>query len=446
MKASITAICLLCVSVGSAAAGDLKVTVYNSDIGVVRDVRSVRLERGQNEVSIDEIAARIDPTSVRLNISAQGQIDVAEQNFEYDLVSPDKLLGKYLEDRISITTEEGKHYEGTLLGFDSRSMVVDLAETGVGILSRGKITDVVLPPGKKGLVVKPTLFWKVTSSRATSAEMELAYITEGMNWHAEYVAAIGDDETSLGLASWVSVENSSGAAYPDAKLKLIAGEVHRVEKKVMPLPEARAEYAAMAAPRLEEKAFFEYHMYTLEGTTTLKDKEVKQIQLFPETSVDAEKQYNYDSFKGRGTRVVMVFENTEDSGLGIPLPRGTVRVFKADVDGSLEFIGEDEIDHTPKDEEVKLYVGDAFDIVVDRERTDFTKVSDHLYMETFGIEIANHKGEDIMIIVTEHIFGDWSIRKNSHPYEKIRSDTVEFEVPVEANGTAVLTYTVRRKV
>jgi hypothetical protein len=342
-----------------------------------------------------------------------------------------------------MTTEEARHYQGTLLGFDSRNFVLALDQGGVAVVSRDKITDIVLPPGDKGLIVKPTLFWTVKASRATSAQMEIAYITEGMNWHAEYVATLGRRDDTMGLASWVSIDNRSGATYSDAVLKLVAGEVHRVREKAAPRPEIALDMAARAG-RIEERAFFEYHMYALEGTSTIRDMEVKQIQLFPETEVVTEKQYNFDHTKGDRVRVVMRFENSADAGLGIPLPEGKVRVFKADVDGSLEFLGEDRIDHVPKDEEVKIYVGDAFDITVERKKTDMDKVSDRVVIETFEIEMANHKDEDVTVKVSEHIYGDWDIRKSSHPYEKIKADVAEFSVTVPTDERVVLTYTVRR--
>jgi hypothetical protein len=438
-------LCVLLTGVGSIEGRDLSVTVYNSNIGVVKDIRHTKFERGINEISMDEIASRIDPTSVRLSIGGSGRVDVMEQNFEYDLVSPDKLLQKYLEDRIDIATEDARQYSGRLLGFDNRNVVLGLEAGGVAIVSRDKITDVVLPPGDKGLIVKPTLFWTVNSSRATSAEMEVAYITEGMNWHAEYVATLGERDDTMGLASWVSIDNQSGATYPGATLKLVAGEIHRVAERGIPRPEMAMEMAPAKTARMEERAFFEYHMYALDGTTTIRDKEVKQIQLFPETDVTTEKQYNFDHTKGARVRVVMRFENSEDAGVGMPLPEGKIRVFKADVDGSLEFLGEDRIEHTPKDEEVKIYVGDAFDISVERNRTDFSKVSDRIVIETFEIELANHKEDDVTVKVSEHIYGDWDIRKSSHSYDKIRADIAEFSVPVQADERTVLTYTVRRR-
>jgi hypothetical protein len=427
-----------------AEAKDVRVTVYNSNIGVVRDVRTVKLERGLNAVSMTDVAASIDPTSVRVNVEGEGDISVTEQNFEYDLVNPEKLLQKYLEERLAVTTEDGKTYQGSLIGFDGGNLVLDMGADGVALLARDKVKDVVLPPGEKGLVVKPTLFWHVQASRPTSADVEVAYITDGLNWHAEYVATVGEDDKSLGLASWVSVENQSGATYEDAKLKLVAGDVHRAEKKA---PMVMYEMArADGAPRLEEKTFFEYHMYTLEGTTTIKEKEVKQIQLFPETVTPASKQYSFDVSKGDGVRVVMKFVNSAKSGLGIPLPAGKVRVYKPDVDGSLEFLGEDQIDHTPRDEEVKLYIGDAFDVVVTREQKEFNRVSDHVFVESYEITIANHKDQDITVTVDEHVYGEWKVTSSSHEQKKLNADTVEFQVPVGANGKSVLTYTVRREV
>jgi hypothetical protein len=429
-----------------AEAREVGVTVYNSDIAVVKDIRTVRLDRGINEISMDEIAAFIDPTSVRLKIGGKGRIDVFEQNFEYDLVSPDKLLHKYLEEEVRITTEDGTEYEGRLIGYDSLNLVLELPGGGVAMVSRGKVTDVVLPAGGKGLIVKPTLFWKLSATHSTSAQMEAAYITDRIKWHAEYVAVLGEDEKSLGLASWVSIDNRSGATYPDAKLKLIAGDIHRVREKRAPVPMEILDRADMArAPEFEEKAFFEYHMYTLDQPTTVRDKQVKQIQLFPETDVHARKEFNFNYAKGGGVRVVMRFENSEEAGLGKPLPAGKVRVYKQDVDGSLEFIGEDLIDHTPRDEEVKLYIGDAFDIVVNRERTDYARLSDRVIRETFEIEVSNHKDQPVTVTISEPQYGDWDIQRPSHDYEKVRSDLADFELDVPAGGDVVLTYTVRRR-
>jgi len=445
MRSVLALACCVCLLASAGVCREVRVTVYNSNIGVVRDSRSTMLERGINHISMDEIASRIDPTSVKLDISGRGDVSVMEQNFEFDLLSPDKLLNKYLEHEVEITTSEDVKYQGTLIGFDSVNLVLSLAGESVAMVSRDKVTDIVLPAIDTGLIIKPTLFWTVNSSSSAGADLEVAYITEGINWHAEYIATIAGSDDRLDLASWVSVENRSGATYPDAKLKLIAGDVNRVMDKRVPAPREAFETIAAQAPRLEEKAFFEYHMYTLDGRTTLKDKEVKQIQLFPSRDVAAVKQYDLDSQNGEKVRVVMRFENSKESGLGVPLPAGKVRVFKADADGSLEFLGEDMIDHTPRDEEVKIYVGNAFDIVAERTRTDFSKISDRVVMETFEIRVSNHKDEDVVVTVTEHISGDWDVRKESHPFKKIKSDAIEFQLPIEANGEAVLAYTVRRE-
>ena len=426
--------------------GDLAVTVYNSNIGVVKHTRSFDLKRGYNEVSMVDIAARIDATSVRIDITGQGDITVVEQNFQYDLLSPGKLLEKYLDDRVSLVTDDGKEFEGTLLGFDGASIVLESEDGGVSVISRDKVGDISLPPSRKGLIVKPTLVYQVHASRGTEAAAEVAYITEGMNWHAEYVAVLGKYDETMDISSWVSIDNRSGATYEDAVLKLIAGEVHRVAKKAPMMLDATMDARYAAAPQpIEEKAFFEYHMYTVPRPTTIKDREVKQIQFLPGTAVAAEKVYNFDAHKSENVRVVMEFENSEANNLGVPLPAGKIRVYKADEDGSLEFIGEDTMDHTPKDEEVKVYVGNAFDIVAERARTDVDRVSDRVVIEAFEIKLRNHKDEDIEVIVSEHIYGDWSIRKSSHEYEKKKADLVEFKIPVATDGEAVLNYTVRRR-
>jgi hypothetical protein len=444
----VLALSVLLLSALPVQAEDLAVTVYNSNLGVVKDTRSFDLDNGYNEISLVDIAARIDPTSVRINLDGQGEITVVEQNFQYDLLSPAKLMEKYLDDRVSLVTQSGKEFEGTLLGFDNASMVVELDRGGVVIVSREQVTDVSLPPGRKDLIVKPTLVYQVHASRGTRATAEVAYMTEGMNWHAEYVAVLGEGDRSMDLSSWVSIDNKSGATYRDARLKLIAGDVHRVAKKAPMMIEAPtmmdARYAGAPQP-IEEKAFFEYHMYTVPRPTTVKDREVKQIQFLPETEIETEKIYNFDSHKSQNVRVVMEFENSEGNNLGVPLPEGKVRVYKADDDGSLEFIGEDRIEHTPKDEDVKVYVGDAFDIVAERTRTNFDRVSDRVVMETYEIKLRNHKEEAIEVVVSEYIYGDWSIRKASHEYEKKKADLVEFVIPVEVDGETILTYTVRRR-
>jgi len=313
------------------------------------------------------------------------------------------------------------------------------------MVSRDQVTDISLPPSRKGLIVKPTLVYEVHASRGTKATAEVAYITEGMNWHAEYVAVLGAYDESLDISSWVSIDNKSGATYEDARLKLIAGDVHRAQKKGLEMPDMAVSARGAAAPApIEEKAFFEYHMYTVPQPTTIRDREVKQIQFLPETGIEAEKVYNFDAQMSENVRVVMEFENSEDNNLGVPLPAGKVRLYKADDDGSLEFIGEDRIDHTPRNEDVKVYVGDAFDIVPERNRTEFDRVSDRVVIESYEIKIRNHKQEAVEVIVSEHIYGDWSIRKSSHEYEKKKADLAEFTVPVEVDGEAVLTYTVKR--
>ncbi len=443
----VPALSILLLLAFTAEGGDLAVTVYNSDLGVVRDTRSFDLDGGYSEISMVDIAARIDPTSVRIDLKGQGEITVVEQNFQYDLLSPGKLLEKYLDDRVSLVTEGGKKFEGTLLGFDGSQMVIELEGGGVNIVSREQVTDISLPPSRKGLIVKPTLVYQVYASKGGRATAEVAYMTEGMNWHAEYVAVLGEDDKSMEISSWVSIDNKSGATYEEAKLKLIAGEVHRVRKKgpiILDEAAAEARYAAPPQP-IEEKAFFEYHMYTVPRLTTIKDREVKQIQFLPETGIKADKVYNFDAYKSTNVEVAMKFENSKDNGLGLPLPAGKVRVYKADEDGSLEFIGEDRIEHTPKDEEVKVHVGDAFDIVAERVRTDFDRVSDRVVIESFEIKLRNHKDERIEVIVSEHIYGEWNIKKSTHKHEKKKADLAEFKVPVEVDGETVLAYTVWRR-
>ena len=270
-----------------------------------------------------------------------------------------------------------------------------------------------------------------------------------MNWHAEYVAVTGEKTDKLEISSWVSIENRSGATYENAKLKLMAGDVRIIQERG-PF-DGRERFVAFTqeakkAPGFEEKAFFEYHLYTLTRPTTLKDRQTKQISLFDPATVSSQREYIFDAQKNpKRVQVNLVFDNEKKAGLGLPLPAGKVRVYQKDDDGSLEFVGEDRIEHTPKDEEVRLVVGSAFDLTAEREMTDTKRIADRVREESYRIKLRNHKDENVQITVMEHFWGDWTILEASHPYDKKSATTAEFNVLVEADKETIITYRVRRK-
>ena len=444
----------------------VELAVYNQDLALVKDRRTLDLEEGLNEIRFVDVAALIDPTSVHFRslTDPQGTV-VLEQNYEYDIVGSAKLLAKYVDQEIGLVTEDGQEYVGTLLSADP-DVILQAADGQVTMISRERIKEFALPALPEGLITKPTLVWLLESAMGETHDVEVTYMTGGVNWYANYNVVLADDEQSLDLDGWVTLDNRSGAGYRDAKLKLIAGDIHRAAADEYVVErEAVFEAGAAPAPKVEERAFFEYHLYEVQRPVTVKDQQTKQIEFVTGSDVPAEKFFVYDgaqmSFWGyyqpvedpsygtasnKKVMVMLEFQNGEEQGLGVPLPKGTIRVFKNDVDGSTLLVGEDAIEHTPKDESIRLYVGDAFDIVGERVQTDFRVEYDEDWMEeSYEITVRNHKDEDVEVRVVEHMFrwSEWQILEESHEYEKLDSRTIEFRVPVEADGETTVTYTVR---
>jgi len=425
---------------------EVAVTVYNENIALVKELRRMSFPRGESQVEFRDVAARIDPTSVHfVSRTNPKSVSILEQNYEYDLVSASKILEKYVDNRITVFTKDEKLFEGTLLSFDENNIVLGSEGTQgtVTVVSRANVRDLSFPALPGGLITRPTLVWKILSESAGDNEVEVSYLTDGLNWHAEYVAVSDLKDENLSLAGWVSVENNSGATYKDAKLKLVAGTIHRVREMPKRGVYEGAEIMT-AAPAVTERPFFEYHLYSVEKPTTVKDDEIKQISLFPETKTTVKKVFTYD---GRNypneVRITLEFVNTEAAGLGIPLPKGKVRVYKEDVDKALEFVGEDAIEHTPKGEKLRIYVGNAFDVVGERATESVRQITKTLREEMTRIKLRNHKEEAVDITVVEHIWGQWSIIANSHPFVKKDANTIEFTVKVPAGQEVVVTYTAR---
>jgi len=440
---------LLLLAVGfaasSAAARETSVTVYNQDLALVREVRTLPLERGRHEVRVGEVAARLDPTSVHLVPVRSGTFEVLEQNFQYDLASAERLLERSLGETVRVLGKSGDVTEGKLVFFDGSSLVLD-TDQGVRMLYRNDLREQLIPALPGGLVSRPTLAWWLEAAAAGSSDAELSYLTGGLSWHAEYVAVVNPNDTALQLSSWVSVDNRSGATYLDAKLKLVAGDVNLVrdEFRAMRAKGMVMEAAPTSAP-FEEREFFEYHLYQLERPTTVADRETKQIALFlPASVAQVEKRFTFDADRlGHKVVVTLDFANTQTNGIGMALPAGKVRVYKQDADGSQEFIGEDRIDHTPRNERLRLTIGKPFDVVAEKKQTAFRRVSDHVTEAAYEVEVRNRKPEAITVVVTEHPQGDWTVIEKSQDFIRKDAATIEFPVRVAANDTSAVTYTVR---
>ncbi len=434
---------------------DVSVTIYNQNLGLVKDVRELEFQKGRSILEFTDVASQIDPTSVHFKlVNPSDRADILEQSYQYDLVSSSKILEKYVDKQIELFSKSasdsgrGQSFKGKLLSYSGDNVTLQEPNGAIRIVRLDEIRDLYFPSLPEGLITRPTLVWLLDSQVGGQKKAEVSYLTSGINWHSEYVAVVDQKDENLELAGWVSIDNRSGATYQDAKVKLIAGEVHRVtEGRAVPqLAKVYAPETAASAPQFEEKAFFEYHLYTLMRPATIKDNEIKQVSLFPSTGVQVKKIFTYDGAMYQDkVRVELEFKNSEAAGLGMPLPQGKIRVYKEDVDKALEFVGEDKIDHTPKDEKVRVFLGNAFDIVGERQRTDYKKISDDISEETYQIKLRNHKEELVEVVVVEHLqsYTQWEIRESSLPYEKKDAGTIEFKVRLEKDQEVPLTYTVR---
>jgi hypothetical protein len=447
----------------------INITIYNQNFGLVKDLRSVDLKEGVNFLRFEDVAAQIDPTSVSFqSLTAPNSVTVREQNYQYDLMDPTTILSKSVGKPVKFRqflNGQIREMSGILLNspqatvsdtngnvsIRTQGLVVKTPE-GVILNPQGEVELAELPPG---LVAKPSLLWKLEADKAGKHEAEIAYQTAGMNWKCDYVAVANSDDSKMDLTSWVTLDNKSGATYKNAALKLIAGDVHKVQPQQHFARGGVAMMKAAAAPQFQEQSFAEYHMYTLQGKTDLNQNETKQMSLFNAANVPVKKSFVFEPapnfywpMGGGGAgdpskvKIKLEIENTQPNGLGMALPKGKVRVYKKDQDGALQFIGEDLIDHTPRNEKVRLYIGDAFDLVGERTQMNVQQVSDRVRRETYQISLRNRKDKPVTMTAVEHSYGQWKILNSSIPYTKKDSRTFEFSVPVQPNGEVKIDYTI----
>ncbi len=441
------------------------VTVYNDGRGLVREERNLDLTAGVNEVRFMDVAEQIQAPTVRVAPVEGAPFNVLEQNYEYDLLSPAKLLDKYVGQTIvlvqqkmmnSSTVEES--VEAKLLSNNAGTVW----EIGGKIVVNPPYSRMIFPSIPEGLIARPTLVWQIGAPTAGKRRIEASYITGGMQWSADYVLSLDPTEEKAGLQGWVTINNNSGASYKDAKLKLVAGDVHKAQPN-RPMPASRGMVAEMAMSKASfaEEGLFEYHLYTLDRPSTIKNAQTKQIQLLQAEGIRIVKDYVLSGgthyfqsvWSGPATKekikVFIGFKNSEATpGLGQPLPKGIVRVFKKDRSGSPQLIGEDNIDHTPRNEDLKLELGNAFDIVAERRQTDFSHLSTrpaNTYESAHEIKIRNQKDTPVTVRVVEPIGGEWTMLQTSLPNRKTAAFESQWDVPVPAGGETVLTYRVRVK-
>jgi hypothetical protein len=435
---------------------DVAITIYNGNLGLVKDIRELALNPGTHEVKFMDVAAQIDPTTVHLkSLTDAGGVRILEQNYEYDLLNPQKLLDKFVGKKVKLMVGDGNLIEATLMSNNNGPIYQINGQIHLGHHGR-----VILPDLPDNLIPKPTLVWLLHNRTGRPQRVEASYLTSGITWKADYVVVLNARDNGGDLSGWVTVDNKSGATYSGAALKLVAGDVNRARTR-RELRDALEGAAKAAAPepvrQFQQESFFEYHLYSLEGRTTIKQNQMKQISLLNVNEIPIKKELRFygasqyyrsqlgTPLSNQKVSVFLEIANKEQHRLGIPLPKGTVRVYKAASDKSLQFIGEDIIDHTPKDEKVKIRMGEAFDVVGERTQRDWRKIGGGVYETEWDVQVRNHKKEEVEVTIIEPVPGDWEVVKTSHPYEKIEAHTLQYVVRVPKDGKTTVNYRVRMR-
>jgi hypothetical protein len=444
------------------------VTIYNQNLALVKDQRKVKLNTGLNKLALRDVSAQIRPeTALLRSLTQAGGLSILEQNFDFDLLTPQKLLEKYVGRTVTVV----KTNPATGIETSEQAQVLS-ANNGVVMkigdrIETGTPGRIVYGDVPANLRDRPTLVVQLNSKTAAEQNIELSYLTSGLGWKADYVAELNPSEDRLDLSGWVTLTNTSGTTYRNAKLQLVAGDVNRVPEIRPMLKTMRMDaMAAEAAAPMAEESLLEYHLYTLDRPTTIAENQTKQVALLSATAVPARKElvlrgeeYYYQSsyLPNNGelgqklkVGVFVEFDNKEASRLGMPLPKGVMRVYKKDSVGNAQFVGEDNIDHTPKNESVRLKLGNAFDVTADRKQTDFKRLpnpakGNSAFESAYEIVLKNAKKERVTVSVKEPIPADWKMLKSSHPHEKANSNLATWKIDVPAEGKTTLTYRVQVK-
>lgn len=447
MRQLLFALSLLVLTTGRVGADmkETQLTVYSQNLALLKQTAEFQLKKGENELQFAGISPQFDPTSVVIrSLTAPEKLTVLEQHYQYDVVNSAKVLEKYLGEQIQVYAKDGWFCEGKLLSYSAEDLVVETIERELRIIKTTQLTGIHLARLPAGLVTRPTLKALVACTEAESHQIELAYLTQGLNWQAEYQAVEEKAGKTMEFSCAVSIDNRSGVDYQNAQLRLVAGQIHRAGRERGPRPMARTMALEKAAPQFVEEPLFEYHLYTLDRRTTIENNQNKQVPLFSSVRTNIERIYSYDASEDpKQVKVRLKFKNAKREGPGMPLPAGKVRIFKKGADEGIELVGEDRIAHTPVGEKVKLTVGNAFDLVPGRKVLEHHRISRTVTEEKIQIKLRNQKEEAITVLVTEHLPRDWEILASSLEYEKKDAYMIEFKVPVEPGKETTVEYKVR---
>jgi hypothetical protein len=440
---------------------ELAVTVYNSDIALVRDVRSLQLPRGSFDLRFMDIAATVNPATVHFrSVTEPSRVSVLEQNYEYDLLEPDKLLRKYVGREVTLV--RNRYDSGTTRQEEVKALLLSYNSGPVWKIGNEIVTGlgsdhIRFPELPHNLYTRPTLIWTLQNDGASRHRVEASYLAQKLSWNADYVLTVARDDKLADLDGWVTVTNGSGTEFRNAKLQLVAGDLNRVRQVVAErLARMEARDASAPAASMAQEAFSDYHLYTLGRTTTINNNQTKQVSMLAGTAVPIVKRYivdghafYYHNAQRPGApikdvvQVYYQFKNEEKAGLGMPMPAGVVRVYQADSKGGMQFVGEDRINHTPKDETLRLKIGNAFDVICERKQVDWEKIAASTYEVEYEVALRNHKSTPITIEVNEPIGGTWRMLRSSHEWTKTAAWAAQFPVSVAADGSATLKYRVR---
>ena len=440
---------------------ELALTVYNSDLALVRDVRNIQLPRGTFDLRFMDIAATVNPATVHIrSLTEPTRLDILEQNYEYDLLEPEKLLRKYVGRDVTLVrlVQDGgdtrqEEVKARLLSYNT----APVWQIGNEIVTGMHADHIRFPELPGNLYSRPTLIWSLENGGAARHRVEASYLATKLSWSADYVLTVARDDKSADVDGWVTLTNGSGTGFRNAKLQLVAGELNRVrrmfERKEADMMVAQA---APASERMAQESFSDYHLYTLDRKTTVNNNQTKQVSMLEATGFPVKKRYIVDgqSFYYRNAQhpgspikdvvhVYYQFKNEATAGLGMPMPAGVIRVYQSDSKGGVQFVGEDRIGHTPKDEMLNLKIGNAFDVVSERKQVDFEKIASNVYEMEYEVVIRNHKATPISVEVNEPIGGTWRMIRTTHQYMKTDAWAAQFNLSVPADGTTTLKYRVR---
>jgi hypothetical protein len=435
-------------------------TIYNANLGLVKDQRQTHLPAGTFELRFLDVASQIIPSSVQIrSLVSPATLRVIEQRYEFDLLNPQRLLEKYVGKEVKLFienqyTEREDTVTATLLSIDGGPVFKIDDEITFGHPGR-----ILFPKLPESLTSKPTLVWLLENTLARPQRIEACYLTHNITWRADYVVTLNPRDDRADLSGWVTIDNKSGAGYRNATLKLVAGDVNRAKEELEPRGRTLAKEAAApkAAPQFKEEEFFEYHIYTMQRPATIKNNQAKQISLITADLVPVKKDLVYfgarhyflsrypEAIANQKINVIAEIQNKKENNLGLPLPKGIVRVYKQDGDGNLQFVGEDSLDHTAKDETMRIKMGNAFDVVGGRKQTDWKKTAADTYEASFEITIRNHKKEDVVVRVVEPLPGAWSMLNASHEFKKTTAQTAEFTVTVPKEKEVKVIYSAKMR-